>query len=72
MVGLQLHGDGARSSLFQGLPEFLKVIYVLHADKNGVIQTSFPRSESGPLVDWVLVDSLQGGRYDLQFQIYGN
>lgn len=57
----QLHGDGARSSLFQGLPEFLKVIYVLHADKNGVIQTSFPRSESGPLVDWVLVDSLQGG-----------
>ncbi|KAG0567348.1 hypothetical protein KC19_7G128200 [Ceratodon purpureus] len=57
----QLHGDGARSSLFQGLPESLKVIYVLHADKNGVIQTSFPRSESGPLVDWVLVDSLQGG-----------
>lgn len=57
----QLHGDGARASLLQGLPESLKVIYVLHANKNGVIQTSFPQSDSGPLVEWVLVDGLQGG-----------
>ncbi|XP_024400671.1 N-(5'-phosphoribosyl)anthranilate isomerase 1, chloroplastic isoform X2 [Physcomitrium patens] len=58
----QLHGDGARASLLQGLPESLKVIYVLHANKNGIIQTKFPESSEGsPLVDWVLVDSLQGG-----------
>ena len=64
-VCIQLHGDGARDAFRQGLPSLLKVIYVLHANKNGVIQTPFPEEES-PLVDWVLVDGLQGGRWELK------
>lgn len=62
---MQLHGDGARDAFRQGLPSLLKVIYVLHANKNGVIQTPFPEEES-PLVDWVLVDGLQGGRWEFK------
>lgn len=64
-VGLQLHGDGARSAWMQGLPETLKFIYVVHANKNGVIQTPFPEDKSNHhqrIVDWLLVDSMQGGR----------
>ncbi|CAM6019743.1 unnamed protein product [Sphagnum balticum] len=60
----QLHGDGARSAWMQGLPETLKLIYVVHANKNGVIQTSFPEDKSSHhqrIVDWLLVDSMQGG-----------
>lgn len=60
----QLHGDGARSAWMQGLPETLKLIYVVHANKNGVIQTPFPEDKSNHhqrIVDWLLVDSMQGG-----------
>jgi phosphoribosylanthranilate isomerase len=60
----QLHGDGARSAWMQGLPETLKFIYVVHANKNGVIQTPFPEDKSNHhqrIVDWLLVDSMQGG-----------
>lgn len=53
----QLHGEGARLSLTK-LPSDLKTIYVLHVDKNGVIQTALPATDQ---VDWILLDSLQGG-----------
>eukprot|EP00897_Mesotaenium_endlicherianum_P005446 jgi/Mesen1/492/ME001024S10719 len=57
----QLHGDGARDSLV-GLPASLKVTCVLHADKDGVIQTPLPAvTEGGGQIDWVLVDGMQGG-----------
>jgi len=52
----QLHGDGARASLPQ-LPESLKVIYVMHANGEGEIQTVAPSRA----VDWVLVDGMKGG-----------
>ena len=64
-VCMQLHGDGARDAFRQGLPSLLKVIYVLHANNNGVIQTPFSEEDSR-LVDWVLVDGLQGGRWELK------
>ena len=52
----QLHGDGARIALAD-LPSSLRTVYVMHADKAGVVQTTLPPSD----VDWVLLDSLQGG-----------
>lgn len=52
----QLHGDGARSALI-GLPSSLRTVYVMHADKAGIVQTALPQIP----VDWVLLDSLQGG-----------
>lgn len=52
----QLHGDGARSAL-TGLPSSLRTVYVMHADKAGIVQTVSPDIP----VDWVLLDSLQGG-----------
>ncbi|KAL4539334.1 hypothetical protein Ndes2526B_g02420 [Nannochloris sp. 'desiccata'] len=52
----QLHGDGARSALTD-LPSSLRTVYVMHADKAGIVQTVLPQIP----VDWVLVDSLQGG-----------
>ena len=63
----QLHGDAARASLLD-LPPHLRSVYVMHADGGGVIQTMLPhqlanmagRELSRP-VQWVLLDSLQGG-----------
>jgi phosphoribosylanthranilate isomerase len=52
----QLHGDGARSALAD-LPPSIKTVYVMHADMAGVVQTALPHID----VDWVLLDSLQGG-----------
>ena len=37
----QLHGDVAREAV-ASLPEFLQIIYVMHADSDGVIQTLQP------------------------------
>ena len=37
----QLHGDTARSAL-QKLPLQLQVVYVVHADADGSVQTSLP------------------------------
>lgn len=54
----QLHGDVARKS-FGSLPEHLKVIYVVHANRDGVIETELPLASRQP--DWFLVDSLKGG-----------
>ena len=59
---MQLHGDRARFSLMEGLSSTLRIIYVLHANKNGLLQTPLPEDKDSPVVDWVLVDSLQGGR----------
>jgi phosphoribosylanthranilate isomerase len=42
----QLHGDGARGS-FDSLPEHLRVIYVVHADGSGTIQTPIPEGIEG-------------------------
>ncbi|KAI5064131.1 hypothetical protein GOP47_0020801 [Adiantum capillus-veneris] len=53
----QLHGEGARASL-TNLPSHLETIYVVHVDKSGILQTPLPGSN---LVDWILLDSLQGG-----------
>jgi hypothetical protein len=41
----QLHGDGARAAL-PALPTHLSVIWVLHADKGGRVQTALPPSPS--------------------------
>lgn len=55
----QLHGDEARKSLTK-LPEHLGIIYVVHADNSGTIQTTLPeQNERAP--DWFLVDSMKGG-----------
>jgi phosphoribosylanthranilate isomerase len=40
---VQLHGDGAREALSE-LPGDLKIIYVMHATPDGVVQT-LPPSE---------------------------
>ena len=59
-VGIaQLHGDGARAALtdLSSSSPSLQTVYVMHADKAGVVQTLHPAFE----VDWVLLDSLQGG-----------
>eukprot|EP00890_Picochlorum_soloecismus_P001641 jgi/Picsp_1/2478/NSC_00711-R1_phosphoribosylanthranilate isomerase len=56
---VQLHGDEARKS-FKNLPERLRVIYVVHANSDGEIQTEIPDLvDRRP--DWFLVDSLKGG-----------
>ena len=54
----QLHGDKARESLSE-LPSDIRVIYVVHADSDGIVQTKLPEAERKP--DWFLVDSLRGG-----------
>lgn len=61
----QLHGDGARSGLGQ-IPASLHVTCVLHANSAGEIQTQVPQSRgegSEELVDWILIDGVQGGRF---------
>jgi phosphoribosylanthranilate isomerase len=52
----QLHGDGARKAAGK-LPCGLRSIYVMHANNDGILQTEPPRHS----VDWLLMDSLQGG-----------
>lgn len=63
----QLHGDGARASLLD-LPPRLRCVYVMHADKGGALQTATPKQLAAAAgrelqreVQWVLLDSLQGG-----------
>nr|ABK27046.1 unknown [Picea sitchensis] len=57
---VQLHGDRARSAL-SNLVQHRHIIYVLHADKDGELLTKPPNGEYSDLVDWLLIDSLQGG-----------
>ncbi|KAL3689768.1 hypothetical protein R1sor_016077 [Riccia sorocarpa] len=61
-VGLsfaQLHGEGSRASALQ-LPRSLKTICVMHADPQGSLQTTIS-AEMEKIIDWVLVDGLEGG-----------
>lgn len=61
----QLHGDGARRSLFDLPASGLKTIYVLHAHPDGRIETMLPVAlaesiqKQPRVVDWVVVDSLK-------------
>eukprot|EP00271_Cylindrocystis_brebissonii_P000190 TRINITY_DN1022_c0_g1_i1.p1 TRINITY_DN1022_c0_g1~~TRINITY_DN1022_c0_g1_i1.p1 ORF type:complete len:314 (+),score=43.25 TRINITY_DN1022_c0_g1_i1:750-1691(+) len=58
----QLHGDGARSAAAALLASPLRLIYVVHADQTGVIQTPLPPiRQDESYFDWLLVDGLQGG-----------
>ncbi|CAN6466950.1 unnamed protein product [Victoria cruziana] len=57
---VQLHGDGARAAL-PCLLQGRRVVYVMHADETGKLVTGMPDDESLASVDWVLVDSVQGG-----------
>ncbi|XP_021769196.1 N-(5'-phosphoribosyl)anthranilate isomerase 1, chloroplastic-like [Chenopodium quinoa] len=56
---VQLHGNGSRST-FPQLVKENRVIYVLHADKDGVLLNDISQEECS-LVDWILVDSATGG-----------
>ncbi|PSC74964.1 phosphoribosylanthranilate isomerase [Micractinium conductrix] len=55
----QLHGEGARAALAQ-LPPDLAVVWVLHADKTGVVQSPLPPAGCRQ-PHWLIVDGLQGG-----------
>lgn len=57
---MQLHGHGSRAA-FQNLVQQNRVVYVLHADKDGNLLNGIS-DEDCSLVDWVLVDSATGGR----------
>eukprot|EP01018_Ginkgo_biloba_P008656 Gb_05890 [translate_table: standard] len=57
---VQLHGNGARNAL-SSLVQHRRIIYVLHVDRNGEILTKPPTEACSTLVDWILIDSLQGG-----------
>ncbi|URE44823.1 N-(5'-phosphoribosyl)anthranilate isomerase [Musa troglodytarum] len=56
---VQLHGNGSRSTL-PILLQQNRIIYVLHVDENGNLLNHVSDEESS-LVDWLLVDSAQGG-----------
>ncbi|KAK2985968.1 hypothetical protein RJ640_028286 [Escallonia rubra] len=56
---VQLHGDGSRAA-FPDLQKESRVIYVLHANKDGDLLNHISSEESS-LVDWILVDSATGG-----------
>ncbi|CAM6100321.1 unnamed protein product [Calypogeia fissa] len=55
----QLHGDGARASVLE-LSRSLKTIYVMQSDAQGCLQTTIS-PELEKVIDWVLVDGLEGG-----------
>ncbi|XP_052729815.1 N-(5'-phosphoribosyl)anthranilate isomerase 1, chloroplastic isoform X3 [Vigna angularis] len=56
---VQLHGHGSRLA-FPSLIQENRVIYVLHAKDDGSLLNTISEEECS-LVDWVLVDSAQGG-----------
>ncbi|CAI0416023.1 unnamed protein product [Linum tenue] len=58
---VQLHGGGSREALKQ-LVQDTRIVYVLHANKDGELQNQISDEESS-LVDWILIDSATGGRY---------
>lgn len=58
---LQLHGDNSRAAL----PELVlkhPIIYVLNANEDGELINKISDEECSS-VDWILVDSAQGGRF---------
>ncbi|XP_010031204.2 N-(5'-phosphoribosyl)anthranilate isomerase 3, chloroplastic isoform X1 [Eucalyptus grandis] len=62
---VQLHGNGSRAA-FSVLAQEKQIIYVLHANEEGHLLNQISDGESS-LVDWILVDSAQGGRPCYQF-----
>lgn len=56
---VQLHGSGSRSA-FPSIVGESRVIYVLHANKDGELLNQISDESCSP-VDWVLVDSAKGG-----------
>ncbi|KAK3042093.1 hypothetical protein RJ639_001795 [Escallonia herrerae] len=56
---VQLHGDGSRAA-FPDLQKESRVIYVLHANKDGDLLNHISSEESS-FVDWILCDSATGG-----------
>ncbi|KAF6153658.1 hypothetical protein GIB67_027525 [Kingdonia uniflora] len=56
---IQLHGDRSRDA-FPVLLKERRVIYVLHANENGVLINQISEEECS-LADWILVDSAKGG-----------
>lgn len=56
---VQLHGNNSRSAL-PVLARERQVIFVLHANQEGELLNAVSEEESS-MVDWVLVDSAQGG-----------
>ncbi|KAK9822225.1 hypothetical protein WJX81_001438 [Elliptochloris bilobata] len=56
----QLHGNGARAA-YLALPPELPVVYVLHADAGGALQTPLPPIKGPRQPEWLLVDGLTGG-----------
>lgn len=68
LVSMQLHGNGSRDA-FEIILKQNKVIYVLHANEDGELLNSISDEECSQ-VDWILVDSAQGGRYRNLIQHY--
>ncbi|CAI0452972.1 unnamed protein product [Linum tenue] len=56
---VQLHGTGSRAAL-QQLVQDTRIVYVLHANKDGELLNEISDEESS-LVDWILFDSATGG-----------
>ncbi|CAA0834396.1 N-(5-phosphoribosyl)anthranilate isomerase 1-chloroplastic [Striga hermonthica] len=56
---VQLHGNGSRDA-FEIVVKENRVIYVLHANENGVLLNDVSDEECSR-ADWILVDSAQGG-----------
>ncbi|KAL3644650.1 Plasminogen activator inhibitor 1 [Castilleja foliolosa] len=56
---VQLHGNGSRDA-FEIVAKNNRVIYVLHANEDGELLNSIS-DEKCSRVDWILVDSAQGG-----------
>ncbi|KAL5540559.1 hypothetical protein UlMin_045252 [Ulmus minor] len=56
---VQLHGDNSRAA-FPILVQECRTIYVLHANKDGDLLNEISADDCS-LVDWILVDSAQGG-----------
>ncbi|KAL2945087.1 N-(5'-phosphoribosyl)anthranilate isomerase 1 chloroplastic [Bienertia sinuspersici] len=59
---VQLHGNGSRSTFPMMVKEH-RVIYVLHSDKDGLLLNNISEQDCS-LVDWILVDSATGGRFN--------
>ncbi|CAL5363885.1 unnamed protein product [Camellia sinensis] len=57
---VKLHGDGSRAA-FPVLVKNNRVIYVLHAKEDGELLNHISDQDC-TLVDWILVDSAEGGR----------
>lgn len=62
LICMQLHGNGSRNA-FRDIVKENRLIYVLHANEEGDLLNSISDEECSQ-VDWILVDSAKGGRYE--------